>query len=122
MNMDRKLKKCLYSGEEFLPKRNNQVFANKKNRISYHNDISNKIRAKLKTTTKHLTLNHKICIELLNKESSIVIHKEYLKGKGFDFRFMTNMIESKANAGYAYVIYDCSFEKIDDNNYLISKL
>ena len=113
---------CLYSGEEFIPKRNNQVFANKYNRISFHNQINNKLRNELKQTNNQLMVNYKIGIELLSKEKTITIHREFLKGKGFDFRYFTNLTSNNNNNGTAYQVYDISFEKIDENNYLITKL
>ena len=122
MNKDVHIRKCLFSGEEFYPKRNNQVFASKKNRINYHNSINNKLRNELKSTNNQLILNYKICKELLNKNRSTTVHREFLKGKGFDFKFFTSLTENKANNGYTYALYDTSFERIDENNYLITKL
>lgn len=122
MNKNIEIRKCLHSGEEFYPKRNNQVFASKKNRINYHNSINNKLRNELKSTNNQLIVNYKICIELLDKNKSTTVHREFLKGKGFDFKFFTNLTENKAKTGYTYAVYDTSFEKIDENNYLISKL
>ncbi len=40
---------CPYSGEEFIPKRKNQIFANKKNRTDYHNDKARQERIILST-------------------------------------------------------------------------
>ncbi|MEQ3662215.1 MAG: hypothetical protein ABNG96_05940 [Flavobacterium sp.] len=113
---------CLYSGEEFIPKRNNQVFASRYNRISFHNQINNKLRNELKLTNNQLMVNYKIGIELLSKEKSITIHREFLKGKGFDFRYFTNLTSNNITNRTAYQVYDISFEKIDENNYLITKL
>ena len=62
------IRKCLYSGEEFIPKRNNQVFASKKNRSNYHNEINNKLRNELKSANNQLLKNYKICIDLLGKK------------------------------------------------------
>lgn len=122
MNKNIETRKCLHSGEEFIPKRNNQVFASKKNRINYHNAINNKLRNELKSTNNQLIVNYKICIELLDKNKSITVHREFLKGKGFDFRFFTNMVENKSKTAYTYAVYDFSFEKVDENNYLLTKL
>ncbi len=116
------IRKCLYSGEEFIPKRNNQVFASKNNRINYHNSLSNKLRNELKLTNNQLLLNYKISKNLLKEDKSIVVHKEYLKGKGFNFSYFTNLTQSKIDNTHAYSVFDISFEKKDENNYLISKL
>lgn len=121
MSKNIELRKCLYSGEEFLPKRNNQVFASKKNRINYHNNKSNKLRNVLKSTNNQLILNYKICKELLGINKTTLIHKEFLKGKGFNFSFFTNIVENSKKTAYTYAVYEFAFEKIDDNNYLIFK-
>ncbi len=113
---------CPYSGEEFIPRRNNQVFASKNNRINYHNNKNNILRNELNPTKKQLLLNHKICINLLEGKESITIHREFLKGKGFNFSYFTNITKSKIKNDFAYQIFDISFEKNDENNYLIAKL
>lgn len=122
--MDRSIevRKCLYSGEEFIPKRNNQIFASRKNRNNYHNKINNQLRNELKSVNNQLTLNYKICSNLLGKNKSITIHREFLKGKGFDFTYFIGFSVNKANNGYTYALYDTSFERIDENHYLITKL
>lgn len=122
MNKNVEIRKCLFSGEEFYPKRNNQVFASKKNRINYHNSINNKLRNELKSTNNQLLFNYKICREILDKNKSVKVHREFLKGKGFDFKFFTNLTENDSKSGYTFALYDTSFEKIDDNTYLIFKL
>ena len=121
MEENRKIRKCLFSGEEFIPKRNNQVFATKNNRITYHNDLNNKLRNELKSTNHQLMTNYKICLELLDKNKTRNAHREFLKGKGFDFRYFTNIAENNNKTGYTYAIYEFAFEKTDDNNYLIFK-
>ena len=121
MDKNIEIRKCLYSGEEFLPKRNNQVFASKSNRIKYHNRINNKLRNDLKSTNNQLILNYKICKELLGFNKTRLIHKEFLKGKGFDFKFFTSLADNSKKTGYTYSIYEFSIEKIDDINYLISR-
>ena len=121
MDKNIEIRKCLYSGEEFLPKRNNQVFASKKNRINYHNNISNKLRNDLKSTNNQLMLNYKICKELFENKKNVNVHKEFLKGKGFDFSFFTNIVENSNKTKGTFAVYEFGFEKIDDNNYLIFK-
>ena len=84
--------------------------------------MNNKLRNELKQTNNQLLKNYKICIDLLGRKKIVYVHREFLKGKGFDFKFFTNLTENKAKTGFTYALYDTSFEKIDENNYLISKL
>lgn len=122
--MDKKAekRKCKFSGEEFYPMRNNQVFANSKNRISFHNSINNILRNKLKITSNQLLNNYKICCEVLGKNKTTTVHREFLKGKGFDFVYFTSLTEAKNPSGTAYAVFDTSFEKMDEKTYLITKL
>ena len=122
MDKNIEIRKCLYSGEEFLPKRNNQVFASKKNRINYHNAINNKLRNELKSINNQLIINYKICKELLGIDKTRLVHKEFLRGKGFDFSFFTNIAENSKKTAYVHAVYEFGFEKTDDNNYLIFKI
>lgn len=116
------IRKCLYSGEEFVPKRNNQVFASKKNRTNYHNKINNKFRNDLKLINNQLLLNYKICKDLLAKKAEVTIHREFLRGKGFNFMYFTSFRRKKDTSFLVYALYDITFEKIDENNYLINQL
>lgn len=116
------IRKCVYSGEEFIPKRNNQVFASTKNRINYHNKKNNKLRNELKLTNNQLMLNYRISKDLLANKETVTVHKEFLRGKGFNFKYFTNFGKSKNSSFLMYVLYDVSFEKIDANNYSICKL
>lgn len=50
------------------------------------------------------------------------MHKEFLKGKGFDFKFFTNIAESNSKSVIAYTIYNITFEKLDNENYIICKI
>lgn len=113
-------RKCLYSGEEFIPRRNNQVFASSKNRISFHNKKNNKLRNELKGTSKQLLKNYQICSELLGNKSNTIIHSEFLKGKGFDFKYYTGM-DNPINHLQVFCIFGLKYTKIDENNYKISK-
>lgn len=116
------IRKCLYSGEEFVPRRNNQVFASKSNRMSYHNKINNKFRNDLKLINNQLLLNYKICKDLLTKKNEVTIHREFLRGKGFNFMYFTSFKRKKDTSFLVYALYDITFEKIDENNYLINQL
>ncbi len=115
-----KFRYCLFSGEKFYPKRNNQVFASKKNRTTYHNDINNKTRHELKEINSKLTNNFKICKELVNVVTDKKqFHVEFLKGKGFDFDSFTGLIEVE-NVNI-FIVYNFSFQKINTDFYQIQK-
>lgn len=115
------IRKCVYSGEEFVPKRNNQVFASKHNRICYHNKNSNKLRNELKSTNNQLLLNYKILVGVLAKKEQVTIHPEFLRGKGFDFRYFTNLASVKNQMVQSYLVYDLALKFTDDKLCLITR-
>jgi hypothetical protein len=122
MNQPNVERKCLFSGETFIPKRNNQVFASTKNRINYHNKKNNKLRNELKSINNQLFTNYKICMALLGRNNSVEVHREYLLGRGYDFRYFTNLEDSKNSVGLVYGIFEISIQKLDENYYKITRL
>ena len=116
------LRTCPLSKEEFLPTRNNQVFSSKENRIIFHNQQNNKLRKRLSHINKQLLLNFRILIDVLDCETEMIIHKEYLKGKGFSFSVFTHFTISKSSNNYCYSIYEVAYERIDDDYYKITKI
>ena len=59
------MRKDLYTGELFEPKRITQKFANSKNRIAYHNFNATKLRQSIAHINKPLHVNLKILNELM---------------------------------------------------------
>ena len=80
-----------FTGEEFIPKKISQRFANKENRIKFNNEKAKKIRIKQAPTINPLKLNFKIIEELLGTKMEIILNKEFLRGKGFDFTINSGM-------------------------------
>jgi hypothetical protein len=111
---------CLYSKKEFVPKRSNQIFANKECRIAYHNEISNSIRKSLHEINTRLIKNYKILTEIMKGKREGEFHSEFLRGKGFSFSVHTHI--EKLNDKFIYAIYEYSFYKIYNSTYKISRL
>lgn len=108
---------CKQSGEEFIPKRENQLFASKANRVNYHNSINNKLRQEQSLVNKQLTKNLKVFKALLGNKDKVIANKHYLRGAGFSFKNFTHVANS--NNSIVYGIYDILFEKINEEEYLI---
>jgi hypothetical protein len=102
-------RKCLYSGEEFIPKRNNQVFANSKNKADYHNEKANALREKRAVIDKKININHKLLLKLLKNDNSIEIDEKILEGKGFFFNVFNHIVNYEGR--YANGIYEFLFFK-----------
>lgn len=80
----------LLTNEEFIPKRINQKFAKPANRIKYYNKKANNLRNYLNYINKPLLQNFKILTSLMENKTEMEFHKQYLIGKGFDFKVITH--------------------------------
>jgi hypothetical protein len=120
MLQEKPKRECIYSKIEFVPKRSNQVFMNKACRIAHHNDISNALRRKLSKINNLLIKNYKILTEIMKGKNEGQFHSEFLRGKGFSFSVHTHI--EKVKDKYIYAVYEFSFYKINDSNYLITRL
>lgn len=78
------------TGEEFIPKKETQRFAKPENRVKFNNQRASKLRKERSFIDKPLHQNHKILIELLNKKDELIVHEEYLLGKGYNFNIITH--------------------------------
>ncbi len=76
-------KKDLLTQEEFFASRINQKFAKAENRIKFYNDKANEFRHSIAYISKALHRNIKILNDLLNGKKELVLHKEFLQGRGF---------------------------------------
>lgn len=95
------------TNEAFTPARANMRFASKENRIKYYNNKANELRHKASDVNKPLHINLKILNEIMANKKEASFHKEFLKGKGFNFSFFTSfvVIDGKSNCSiYNYVI------------------
>lgn len=122
MAINTELRTCYYSGEDFIPTRQNQKFATKENRINYHNQQNNQLRKRLSFINKQLLLNLKILIDVLDGENETILHKQFLLGKGFSFSVFTHFIISESSNNYCYCIYEVAYERINEENYKISRI
>jgi hypothetical protein len=109
------LRACKYSKQEFYPNRTNQVFIDEKSRKKYYNEKYGKLRRKLNTINKALFINYRASIEALDGKSSVIVNSHYLKGLGFNFKYITHfeIIDGKT----CYGLYDVSFIKINETEY-----
>jgi len=102
-----------HTGEIFVPKRTNQIFANSANRIAYHNKKASKLRQTTAYINKPLHLNHRICLELMKGKTEAVFHKQFLLGMGFNFTVITNLEEH--NGQKQYGLYRFMIIPLDKN-------
>jgi hypothetical protein len=86
------LKKCPFSGVQFLPKRKNQVFATAKNRRDYHNEVAAELRRVKAPLDKMLTRNYIILSELVPIGEMRTFDKEDLISKGYNQKVFTHLV------------------------------
>lgn len=114
------MRKDPYTGELFEPKRNNQIYANRKNQVDHNNENARKKRSKTNLLDKRLKENRNIISTLLEKEDSLIIPKEFLKGRGFDLSLFNRIV--KVDSNKACGIYEYYFQPLDKTNIKIGKI
>ena len=119
MNELDQLRVCKQSKQEFYPNRTNQVFKDENCRKKFYNEKYGKLRRKLNTITKSLYINYTASIEALNGKLNVIVNSHYLKGLGFNYKYMTHfeIIDGKTYYG----LYDILFIKINANEYKLIK-
>jgi hypothetical protein len=108
-------RKDLFTGEPFVPKRINQVFANSYNRVAYHNKKANELRHSAAFINKPLHLNLRILNEIMFNEKEKIFHKQFLFGKNFNFSVHNhvNVYNGKNHyAVYQYTLVNLGNEQI----------
>jgi hypothetical protein len=91
--MKKDLRKDLLTGEEFVPKKSSQRFATPQNRIKYNNEKASQIRLQRAFIDKPLHHNRAILLDLLETKRDLIIHREFLRGRGYDFCLTTHYDE-----------------------------
>ncbi len=111
--MSNKLKVCPLDGTLFLPKRSNQIYFSKKNRMAFHNRKYNELRQKLNHLNKRLFKNYEIINILIEDKDEIVIDNQFLLGKGFSFIYLTHL---KIDGNITYFgLYDFLYYRVNNN-------
>lgn len=84
---------CPHSGEEFIPKRRNQVFATSKNRRDYHNNNMSELRVAKGAIDKILQKNFIILRAIVpNQSQTTIISVDELLRKGFNPHAFTHIV------------------------------
>ena len=115
----KEIKICPYSGEEFTPKRNNQIYARSEYRIAHNNDKNNAKRMLMAPVNKSLSKNREILESILGSENENEVHTQFLRGKGFDFGVFTGFYNNPNYDNLSYEIYQFHFVKINNEYYKI---
>ena len=109
-----------FTGEEFQPKRENQLFANRKNQISFNNRKAKANREHKAAVNTPLDTNHKVMQKVLQNQIRVQRSKEFLLGAGLDFNFITHR-RTDENSIQWNCLYEFQFRQLDYDQYLIER-
>ncbi len=115
--MKKELKKriCPYSGEEFIPKRTNHIYACEENRIAFNNDKNNDKRKKLAPINKMLYQDYDVVNTVLGNRKEASIHSEYLRGAGLSFKVFNHIELDYKTREWHYALYDITIIQSKEN-------
>jgi hypothetical protein len=102
-------KQCKYSGNWFIPKRNNQSFENNKARSNYHNKKYRKLYAEVNKINRLLFLNYKILFKLIGYRDYIEVEKKFLARLRYDFSLATGIEEEDGIKSFLLYNYKLTF-------------
>lgn len=108
------------TGETFIKKRSNQVFANRTNQIRYNNLKAHEKRKAKAEMNKILDNNRKVLMKVLGSSEEIVKSRDYLEGAGLHFGYNTHTIMIEGTKWIC--IYDYGYSLIDKNTFKIKKI
>lgn len=102
-------KQCKYSGNWFIPKRNNQRFENNKARSNYHNKKYRKMYAEVNKINRLLFLNYKILYKLIGYREYMEVEKKILSKLRYDFSLSTGIEEEDGIKSFLLYNYKLTF-------------
>lgn len=105
------LRICPFTKEEFLPKRNNQIYKDSAAQIKHNNLVSREMRSKFTSYFTLIMKNYYILEQIyLTKNGKASI--DFLDGKGFDGRYIMYLNEnSRGIKTYGIVDYEFYFKE-----------
>lgn len=115
--------KDLLTQEVFIKRRNNQLFATRKNQVLYNNLKARKKKIATGAISRILDKNRSVLLRILCDKNEIQkISKDWLLGAGYNFSYVTHSkrISSESNQIANYV-FEIGLLKLDETHYKIFK-
>jgi hypothetical protein len=114
--------KCKLTQEEFIKRRNNQLFSTRENQILYNNIKARNKRLAKGATERILDCNRTILLRILGNAKEITKSKDFLLGCGYNFGYITysKRIDNTSKQ-IANFCFEVGILKIDENTYKILK-
>lgn len=111
-------KSCLECNEKIIG-REDKKFCNDGCRNAYNNKINKDSTNYMRNINNKLRKNHRILMEL-NVEGKTRTSRAKLVSKGFDFDFITNVLNTKTGNVYHFV-YDQGYMALENDYYILVK-
>jgi len=108
------------TGEAFIKKRSNQVFANRVNQIRYNNLKAHAKRKAKSKMDKILDNNRKVLMKVLGSNKEKIKSRDFLDGAGLHFGYNTHTTMIEGNKWIC--IYDYGYSLVDKNTFKIKKI
>lgn len=112
------MKTCPECDEKIIG-REDKKFCSDGCRNAYNNKINKDSTNFMRNINNKLRRNYRILSEL-NPEGKAKTSKMRLSGKGFDFDFFTNILQTKTGNTY-YFLYDQGYMHLDNDLYMLVK-
>lgn len=109
-----------YTGEEFVPRRKNQIFANYANKTAFNNAKAAKLREERALQTKDVNRNYEILKLILNDKKEKIVRDTTLNDLGFKYNCYHKFVEI-VNQNI-FNIYDIYFKTFESNSIIYTKI
>jgi len=113
--METEKRKDPLTGEEFIPKKISQRFATPQNRIKYNNRLAGALRLEKAYVDKPMNSTHRILRDLMKNKKKETFYKQFLIGKGVDFRVSNNTVNVDGILRHALYEFIYIFDDNDTN-------
>lgn len=111
-------KTCLECGEKIIG-REDKKFCTDGCRNAYNNKINKDSTNYMRNINNKLRKNYRILLEL-NVEGKSKTTKNKLLSKGFDFDYITNILNTN-NGNTYYFVYDQGYRSLENDFYMLVK-
>jgi hypothetical protein len=115
--MENEKRKDPQTGEIFVPKRSNQLYARRANQIKFNNEKQKRERKENLVVNRYLLRNKKILRYCLGTNKEVIRSHEFLLGAGFKFEHYTHYFRDGSK--WAYCVYKYCYVATENNNYKI---
>lgn len=112
------MKTCLECGEKIVG-REDKKFCSDSCRNAYNNKMNKDSTNFMRNVNNKLRKNYRILTEL-NTDGKGKTSRDKLLSKGFDFDFLTNILETKTGNTY-YFLYDQGYRILENDYYMLVK-